>query len=276
MPHSAATTRPPTSRLCTPSRSAATDGPSDMYRPPSDQLAMSAGPIVSASPRSRAGRPTRGRSEARAPGRRVDVSGDSATATAEPASMTSSTTKTSVVGAGASWMSSPQPSAPKARPPSAATPLTTPPRLWSCGGLQVDEHGAERREGRAGREPLHDAGEGEHLDVAGDEEQDDRDRLADDRGAEHRPAADVVRQRADDEQRGEQGERVDREDLGQRARREAPLLLVDRVQRRRHGGGGGERDGDGGHRPEGAVVREAAGGGGCDGHERSDRAGREH
>ncbi|HMT04129.1 MAG TPA: hypothetical protein PKD76_01140 [Solirubrobacterales bacterium] len=81
-----------------------------------------------------AGRPTLGFSEATAPGRIVEVSGEINTATAAAASMPSRMMKTSEVGQGANWISKPQASAPTASPASGATPFTTPLRRGCSGG----------------------------------------------------------------------------------------------------------------------------------------------
>jgi hypothetical protein len=79
------------------------------------------------------------------------------------------------------------------------------------GRVPVDERGAEGRHGRTGRDALQQTGGRERDHVLREEEQYERDRLERDRGAQHRAAADVVGQGADDEQRAEQADHVDGE-----------------------------------------------------------------
>ncbi|HMU26500.1 MAG TPA: hypothetical protein PKA56_03830 [Solirubrobacterales bacterium] len=83
-----------------------------------------------------AGRPTFGNSDSRAPGFMVEVSGERQTATAANPSAASRIRKIRVVGQGANWISTPQPSAPIARPASGATPFTTPLRFGSSSGCR--------------------------------------------------------------------------------------------------------------------------------------------
>ena len=80
--------------------------------------------------------------------------------------------------------------------------------------------------------------------AGGGREDQHRGGLHGDRGQQHRAAADVVGQRADGQQRREHGERVDAEDDRRGDRREAPLGLVERVERGRRAGAGQEEHHD--------------------------------
>src|SRR2546422_9364912 len=83
------------------------------------------------------GTESRGRSDARAPGRRADVSGMRATTRLARTVPTNKTANTSCVGAGANSTSAPQPSAPIASPLIGATPLTRPARPGELGGVRA-------------------------------------------------------------------------------------------------------------------------------------------
>ena len=183
----------------------------------------------------------------------------SATATPAAASAASRTRKTRVVGAGASWTSRPHPSAPIASPVSGATPLTTPPRRGASSGWRsirvaprvptaapVATPWAIRA---ASRSPTPSAAMKHTRDTA----------------SSAIAAASTGRRptwsdkRAHDEQRGEERDRVDREDLRQRGAREAPGSLIDGVERRRRARGGEERHDHGGGGPERGRAPEPGG-----------------
>ena len=125
----------------------------------------------------------------------------------------------------------------RARPPTGATPLTTPARPGACGGFRSTRVApsvvmaapvAMPCSTRAtSSTPTFPAATNSSSEVAS---------RAIARG-EYRPATDEVGERAEQQQRADQAEHVDREDDGQDGRREAPLLLVDHVQR----GGRGRR-----------------------------------
>ncbi|MET9356237.1 hypothetical protein ABZY14_25115 [Streptomyces sp. NPDC006617] len=74
-PTSSVTTTPPIRWLCRPRSWAATDGPRERYIPASAQPAFMAGITGTMSARRWEGMATFGRGEARAPGRRCEVSG---------------------------------------------------------------------------------------------------------------------------------------------------------------------------------------------------------
>ena len=74
-PVSKKTTRPPHSRSAEPVTCAASDGPSDRYRPPSAHTANRHGTAAANVPRAWRGTLTRGRSEAGTPGRRPNRPG---------------------------------------------------------------------------------------------------------------------------------------------------------------------------------------------------------
>lgn len=129
-------------------------------------------------------------------------------------------------------------------------------------GIEVDEGGAQRRQRRTRGDPLRDSRERQHRNVTRDREQQQRERLERHCRGEHRSPADVVGQRAEDQQRPEQGHDVDGEHDRQCRGREAPPLLVDDIQRR----GRARRSGE---QPKIAVIARKAVG--CDRH--GERAG---
>ena len=81
---------------------------------------------------------------------------------------------------------------------------------------EVDQHRAQGAHRGAGRDPLQGPGGEQPADAVGEREREHRGDLDPERGEDRRPAADVVGDRADDEQRDEQRDRVDGEDAGQR------------------------------------------------------------
>src|ERR1700761_2363387 len=109
-------TRPPQTRLGEPVAAAASDGPSDRYRPPSAQVATRHGTAPTKVPRAWGGTAILGRSEARTPGRLDPGSAMASTAAMPTANMASSAHQIRWVGAGAYWTSALVVSAPRARP----------------------------------------------------------------------------------------------------------------------------------------------------------------
>jgi hypothetical protein len=103
--------------------------------------------------------------------------------------------------------------------------------------VQVEHRGAGRAEHGPCGKPLHGARReqpdhrlGDHVQARGEQQRDER---ADQDGS----ATDLVREPADQQQRGEHADRVDRVDRGQHGRREVPGGRVVGVQRRRRGRG---------------------------------------
>src|SRR6201989_225891 len=109
-------TSPPHSRFGEPVAAAASDGPSDRYRPPSAQVATKHGTAPAKVDRAWRGTAILGRSEARTPGRLVPGSAMASTATVPAANTASSAHQIRWVGAGAYWTSALVISAPRARP----------------------------------------------------------------------------------------------------------------------------------------------------------------
>src|SRR5580700_4351504 len=124
VPQSRKITSPPHSRFGEPVASAASDGPSDRYRPPSAHPATMHGTAAAKVFRACRGTATRGRSEARTPGRRDPGSAMAAAATIPAAKTASSAHQIRRVGAGAYWTSALVTRPPRARPKLAKTLIT--------------------------------------------------------------------------------------------------------------------------------------------------------
>ncbi len=127
--------------------------------------------------------------------------------------------------------------------------------------VQVDEGRAQRGHGGAGGYPLDQPGQQQDGDVTRGQEEDQRHRLQRDRYREDRAPAQVIRQRPEHEQRGDQPERVHGEDRGQDGRGKAPLVLVDDIQRRRGAGDRGEQHEDRAYRAERGRAGQPGGSG---------------
>ena len=108
--------------------------------------------------------------------------------------------------------------------------------------VQIDERRADRRDRGSGGQALEDASEQQHVEPARRGEQQHHAGLCDESDRQHRPSADVVRQRAEHQQRDEHGHRVDTEDDRDRHRREPPTSLVDGVKRGWRARAGQQRD----------------------------------
>jgi hypothetical protein len=106
-----------------------------------------------------------------------------------------------------------------------AEPLPVPRR-------DLDERGGERRRRGAGGGALHDAAGHDPFDAGREEEHDVRRELDDQRTDQHRAPAEMVGQRAEREEGGEEADRVDGERQREQRRGELPLLAVDDQQRR--------------------------------------------
>src|SRR5262249_17622924 len=116
VPKSRKITSPPHSRFGDPVAAAASDGPSDRYRPPSAHTATKHGMARAKVPRAWPGTATLGRSEDRTPGRLDPGSAMDSTATIPAAKTASSAHQIKRVGAGAYWTSALVIRAPRARP----------------------------------------------------------------------------------------------------------------------------------------------------------------
>src|SRR6266404_5196465 len=127
------------------------------------------------------------------------------------------------------------------------------------GRVQVDERGAECREGRAGGDPLRDPSDEKDGDISRDEEQDEGQGFQRYGRRQDRAATDVVGKTTEHEQRADQTEDVDREDEGERRVGESPFFLIDDVKRRRRACSRREDHKDGRNRREGNRPRKAAG-----------------
>ena len=172
--------------------------------------------------------------------------------------MASSTSNTRRVGAGANCASAPAPSAPTPMPNSGATLFNSEPRSRCRSSMPalsalVAMPVATPWSGARGDQPADGVGMAEHQHGRELQHQRDDDHLA--------PAA-VVGQRAEEQQRRQQRERVGREDQRQGQRREAPGLAVQRVQRRRRGGRGQIGDQDGRLQPQRGRARSCGRGAG--------------
>src|SRR5580704_6355677 len=132
-PQSRKITSPPHSRFGDPVAWAASDGPSDRYSPPRAHPETMHGTATAKVPRAGRGTATRGRSEARAPGRRTPGSAMASTATMPAAKTASNAHQIRWVGAGAYWTSTLVISAPRARPRVEKTLVTSGAR-WLPGG----------------------------------------------------------------------------------------------------------------------------------------------
>ena len=122
-------------------------------------------------------------------------------------------------------------------------------RCAPCGGFPA--HLGERRGGstdhQAGGHPGQDPGRVEPAGAGGEDEQDGAGGAETQGGGHHRPSARLIRSPAGQQQGGEHGYRVNREDQREDPRGEMPLTLVDGIQRGRQGGtqhDGGEHVGD--------------------------------
>jgi hypothetical protein len=127
------------------------------------------------------------------------------------------------------------------------------------GRIQVDQSCSQRREGDAGGDALHNAGDQKDRDAAGDDEQDERRTFEHNRRGQKRPATNVIGEATENEQGADQAEDVDREDDRQRRVGETPRSLIDDVQRRRRARRRGEQHKDGSDRREGDRARQAVG-----------------
>ena len=151
-----------------------------------------------------------------------------------------------------------------ARPAPGRPAASSRSRARRARGLQVDQRRRHRGDRRAGGRPLHGARDEQHRHVRREQEQHHGDRLHGQRDRQHRASPDVVGQAADHQERGEQEDHVDREDRRQRRGREAPLRLVDDVERARDARGGQEEHDDPGHRGEEPAAADGVEGvGGC-------------
>src|SRR5216684_3324956 len=250
-PHSSDTTRPPIRWFFKPKRPAATEGPSERYRPPSAQLATMIGSSAKTSGRRRAGMPSMGVSEAMAPERRPEVSGVRAMATPAKTIPTNSTAKTRCVGAGAYWTSAPHPNAPIASPLIGATPLTRPARPGECGGFRSTSVAPSVENAMPVAMPC--ATRATRRTVTPPATKNST------KAAEYRAATDVIGKTAENQKRPDQAEDIDGEDEGQRGSWETPLLLVDDVQRGRRTRRRREDHENGCDRSKGDRARKAAG-----------------
>ena len=106
---------------------ARSEPPTESMSPPSIHVDAMVGVERRNARRAAGGTNTRGRSAARAPGCRRTVSGSSAVAAASSTNAATNTTKTSRVGCGAYWISTPASTAPRPRPPVAAALFTSEP-----------------------------------------------------------------------------------------------------------------------------------------------------
>jgi len=130
---------------------------------------------------------------------------------------------------------------------------------WRVGRVQVDQRGTECRERDAGGDALHGASDQQDRDTSGDDEQDEGRALKRNRAGQERPATNVIGKAAENEQRSDQAEDVDREDDSKRGVRETPLSLVDDIQRRRRARRRGEDDEDCRDRRKGIGERKPTG-----------------
>lgn len=110
--------------------------------------------------------------------------------------------------------------------------------------VDVEHSRADRADGRACAEPLGGASHQQRRHAVRDREEHHDRGLRGDGDEQHRAASDVIRQRADRQQRRQQAEAVDAEDDRHGDRREAPLRLVGGVERRRGGRSSQERNHD--------------------------------
>ena len=95
--------------------------------------------------------------------------------------------------------------------------------------LQVDQRRAERPGRCADGDALQHTGSEQQTDALGRQEQRARADVDSQGSDDHGPAAQVVRQRPEHQQRDENDEGIDGEDRGQRSRREPELSLVDTI-----------------------------------------------
>ena len=80
--------------------------------------------------------------------------------------------------------------------------------------VQVDERGSECRKCRTGCDALEDASDDKHRHATCDEEQDERSAFQRDRRGQNGTATNVIGKTAENEQRADEGENVDRENDG--------------------------------------------------------------
>jgi hypothetical protein len=106
--------------------------------------------------------------------------------------------------------------------------------------VDVDQRGAQGTRRDAGGHALDEARRDESPSPVGRREQGHRHQLEEQRAADHRPSAQMVRDRPGDEERLEERQRVDREHRGREHGGERVGLLIETVQRRRCGGRGEE------------------------------------
>ena len=197
-------------------------GASPPESPASIQTAAITGAAAANSLRVAGGTATRGISERSAPGARVTVSGDRATTTIPRIVTMVRTTKMMAFAAVVSWIARPASREPSAETAGQADAAEDRAQSLPVRRREFDERRGEGGRRRAAGNALHDAAGDHPADVGGDEEHDVRCELDDQCADQHRAPADVVGERPQREDGGEEADRVDGERQREKRRREAP------------------------------------------------------